>query len=315
MMPSFDAVNYSLRPSKSIQRQLVFEGVRRLQVAMNLARLVYVGMGSIWFTDFVMAHKLLGVEDMVSIEGNEIGSRRATYNSPFVTVKVREGFSSAVLPTLYVDEFYANRPWMVWLDYDYELNESVKLDMRSVIENCPENSIFLVTFDGKDSRYGEAPERPELLRRVLGSVVPDDLKKEACQEGEMRETLADLVLEFMGSVAAEMSRRGGFVPAFRAIYQDGPPMVTVGGVLPALGNELIAKSTVGADDWPCWPLEPIRAPHLTIREAGALQSQLPCQRKLSRVDVQALGFDLEEQQVEAFQNYYRQYPAFAQIIA
>jgi hypothetical protein len=38
-MPSFDVVNYSLRPSKSIQRQLVFEGVRQLQGGLNLARL------------------------------------------------------------------------------------------------------------------------------------------------------------------------------------------------------------------------------------------------------------------------------------
>jgi len=314
-MPSFDAVNYSLRPSKSIQRQIVFEGVRILQDTMDLQRLAYIGMGSIWFTDFVMAHKILGVEDMVSIECNEIGFRRARFNSPFITVRVREGLSSAVLPTLYVDEFYANRPWMIWLDYDYELNESIKLDIRSVVENSPGNSIFLVTFDGKDSRYDEAPQRPQLLRSLLGSVVPDELSKEECEGEQMRETLANLVIQFMGSIAADMARPGGFVPAFRAIYQDGPPMVTVGGILPVRGDEESAKSTVGAANWPCRPPRPIKAPNLTIREAAVLQSQLPCPRKLSREDVQALGFDLEEEQIEAFQSYYRQYPAFAQIIA
>jgi len=35
-MPSFDAINYSLRPSKSIQRQLVFNGVRMLQSHLHL---------------------------------------------------------------------------------------------------------------------------------------------------------------------------------------------------------------------------------------------------------------------------------------
>jgi hypothetical protein len=69
-MPSFDAVNYSLRPSKSIQRQLVFAGVRALQDSLDPAQ-VYVGFGSIWFTDFVMAHKMLRIDDMVSIEGDE----------------------------------------------------------------------------------------------------------------------------------------------------------------------------------------------------------------------------------------------------
>lgn len=64
-MASFDVVNYSLRPSKCIERQLVFEGVRALQMQMDLNQLVYVGFGSVWFTDFVVAHKILGVDDMV----------------------------------------------------------------------------------------------------------------------------------------------------------------------------------------------------------------------------------------------------------
>jgi hypothetical protein len=314
-MPSFDAVNYSLRPSKSIQRQIVFEGVRLLQGRIDLSNLVYIGMGSIWFTDFVMAHKLLGVDDMVSIEDNEIGFSRANFNRPFKTVTVRKGLSSAVLPTLYVDELYLGRPWMVWLDYDYELKESVKDDIRSVIENCPVNSILLITVDGKDRRYDDLSYRPGLFRSVLGSVVPDDLPVEACEGERLRETLADLILECMRAIAAEFSRPGGFVPAFRAIYQDGPPMVTVGGILPSPENAQSIRSVVGAVNWPCRPSKPIKAPHLTIREAAVLQSQLPCQRRLSREEVQSLGFDLEDEQIEAFETYYRQYPAFAQIIA
>jgi hypothetical protein len=314
-MPSFDAVNYSLRPSKSIQRQLVFEGVRLLQGQIGLEGLAYIGFGSIWFTDFVMAHKLLGVNDMISIESHEIGFSRARYNRPFKTVTVLKGLSSVVLPTLYVDEHYVGRPWMVWLDYDYALGESIKDDIRSVIENSPANTILLVTFDGKDEKYGDLSRRPGLLQSVLGSVVPDDLTVEACEGKQILDTLADLVLGYMGAVAANYSRPGGFVPAFRVIYQDGPPMVTVGGFLPVPEIAQSAKSLVGASNWPCRPPKPIRAPHLTIREAAALQSQLPCTQKLSREDIRDLGFDLEDEQIEAFENYYRQYPAFAQIVA
>ena len=56
-MPSFNVVNYSLRPSKSIQRQVVFEGVRNLQSRLDAEDQMYVGFGSIWFTDFILAHK------------------------------------------------------------------------------------------------------------------------------------------------------------------------------------------------------------------------------------------------------------------
>lgn len=314
-MPSFDSINYSLRPSKSIQRQLVFEGVRRLQVVLDLERLVYVGFGSIWFADFLLAHRLLQIEDMVSIESNEIGYKRAVFNAPYATVRVKHGFSFDVLPKLYEDPQIRGRPWFIWLDYDYELNESVCGDLRSVIENAPANSILAVTFSGLEKKYGNPPDRPARLRDILGAAVPDDLSKLACKDDAMQDTLANLCLDFMTSVAADISRPGGFVPSFRAIYRDNAPMVTVGGVLPAKGAARTARDEVNGAGWPGRPAGQIQAPHLTIREAVALQSKLPCRTKLTRADIEALGFDLEEEQLIAFQRYYREYPSFAQIVS
>jgi hypothetical protein len=314
-MASFDVVNYSLRPSKSIQRQIIFDGVRILQSCLDLDQLVYIGFGSIWFTDFVMAHKMLGVQDMVSIEGDEIGYSRAVFNSPFATVRVFRGLSRTVIPVLYGDQKITGRPWMVWLDYDYAFDEDVKDDVRSIIENAPANSILLVTFNGNETKYGHAPNRPERLRQLFGDVVPDDLPKSACMDKAMQETLANLAMDLMQSVAAELARPGGFVPAFRAIYRDTTPMVTVGGLLPVRGAARIAADVVNGAEWRCRPVKPIEAPNLTIREAALLQSQLPRAEKLSREFVQSLGFDLEVEQIEAFEQYYRQYPSFAQIIA
>jgi hypothetical protein len=314
-MASFDAVNYSLRPSKSIQRQLVFSGVRLLQDGLDLERLVYIGFGSIWFTDFVMAHKLLGVDDMVSIEGDEIGYRRARYNSPFATVRVFQGKSYDVLPSLYDDAVIKSRPWLVWMDYDYGLDETVRSDLRSLIENAPANSVLLVTFNGLESKYGKPPERPGRLREILGSVVPDDLAKEDCKDEAMQRTLAQLTTDYMKSVAADLSRPGGFVPAFRLLYRDGAPMVTVGGILPTKGAARVAVDMVARTSWPGIPPMPIVAPHLTIREASALQALLPSAARLTRETIQTLGFDLEDEQIAAFETYYRQYPSFAQIVA
>ena len=143
-MASFDIVNYSLRPSKNIQRQIVFDGIRILKSELELANMVYVGLGSIWFTDFVMAHKSLDIRDMISIESKEIGYARAVFNKPYATVHVRHGHSSQVLAELYEDENIRNRPWVVWLDYDVHLDEVLIDDIRSVIENSPETRCFLL---------------------------------------------------------------------------------------------------------------------------------------------------------------------------
>jgi hypothetical protein len=164
-------------------------------------------------------------------------------------------------------------------------------------------------------KYGSAPDRPDRLRDILGSVVPDDLSKNACRDEKLLQTLATFTLDYMTSVAADLARPGGFVPAFRIIYKDSAPMVTVGGVLPAKGAARVASDIAGDNKWVGMPAQPINAPHLTIREASALQALLPCVDKISRDDVRKLGFDLDEEQITAFQTYYRQYPAFAQIIA
>lgn len=315
-MPSFDAINYSLRPSKSIQRQIVFDGVRMLPDVMDLDRLAYVGFGSIWFTDFVLAHKLLRIDDMVSIESDDIGYSRATFNAPYSTVRVEHGLSTSILPKLFDDSSLAGRPWMLWLDYDYEFDDSVKDNVRSVIENAPVNSILIITFNGLDRKYGEKPAaRIEHLRELLGSVVPDELEPTSCKAEQMQTTLADLGLDFMKSIAADIARPGGFVPAFRVLYRDGAPMVTIGGVLPARGAARGVRDLVNGASWPARPAKPITAPHLTMREAAVLQSLLPCTTKLTRTDIQKLGFDLEDDQIEAFETYYRQYPAFAQIVS
>jgi hypothetical protein len=130
----------------------------------------------------------------------------------------------------------------------------------------------------------------------------------------MQTTLANLTLDYMRSIAADLARPGGFVSAFRIIYKDSTPMVTVGGVLPAKGAARIASDLVNEASWPGRPAKRITAPHLTMREAATLQAKLPSAVKLSRAVVQGLGFDLEDEQIEAFQTYYREYPAFAQIV-
>ena len=314
-MASFDLVNYSLRASKGIQRQLVFEGVRKLQTQLDLERLVYIGYGSIWFTDFVLAHRLLEIDDMVSMESDDVGFRRAMFNSPYSTVRVLHGTSSALLPTLYTDESLQARPWLVWLDSDNGFDEALKADVASVVENAPSNTVLLITFNGHEMKYGAAPDRPKRLQDLFGAAVPDNLSKKACKDERMQETLADFALAYIQSAANDLARSGGFVPAFRIIYRDNAPMISVGGILPSRGAARIAASLVSELSWKCRPAKPITAPNLTLREVSVLQSRLPNPAPLDRLAVQALGFDLEEAQLEVFQAYYRQYPSFAQIVA
>lgn len=309
-MASFDSINYSLRPNKQIERAIAFHGVRRLSNHLPLSDLVYVGFGSVWFTDFQLAHKVLGIEDMRSMEENEIGYRRAVFNSPYKTVSVSPLSSGAALPEFQADETINKRPWLIWLDYDDALNQAITTDIEWVIENSPANSILLVTVSATPAAYGRPKQRPDYIKSVLGSVA-DDVSEDDCRT-PLPSTLAKLILDFMKSKAVGMARPGGFTPAFKLMYKDSATMVTVGGVLPAKGARAIINNVV-ADSWEALIDDIIEAPHLTYREMVVLQAQLPTKKRLTRKAVQKLGFDLQESQIESFERYYRFYPSFAQI--
>lgn len=314
-MASFDSVNYSLRPSKSIQRQLVFDGVRTLQGRIDLGRMIYVGLGSIWFTDFVLAHKHLGIEKMFSIEADEIGYARASFNAPFATIDVHSGLSDDILPEMLADAALKDRPWFIWMDYDGPCSEGVIGDARNIIDGAPENSIFVLTFNAHEMSYGHAGDRHERMRDLFGDSVPDDLAKRSLKGDRFQETIARLTADFLLSYTAEIAREGGFLPSFRLIYKDTSPMVSVGGILTSAENRSAFEALVGDPQWRCLPEEPIIAPNLTLKEAVMIQALLPRIGNLSRDDIRALGFDLEDAQIRAFQNYYQQYPSFAQILS
>lgn len=315
-MASFDSVNYSLRPSKSVQRGLVFEGLRAISTALGLDNAVYVGFGSIWFTDFVMAHKVLSIDDMVSIEANEIGFRRAVFNKTYRTITMMHGLSQEKLPELLLIQGYVARPWIVWLDYDSALNEGVVQDFQWVLNNAPPNSICLFTFSATQNAYGDKPiHRPARIKALLGDVVPDDLSKDACSKEALPVTLAQLAMDYLKSEVADSARPGGFVEAFRIPYLDSVGMVTVGGILPAVGAVPAVRSVVSSDTWRCLTNEVIQAPQMTLKEVAALQAELPQIMQITRAHIQSLGFDLQDEQIQSFQRYYKYLPNFAEIVA
>lgn len=314
-MASFDSINYSIRPSKSVQRGIVFEGLRRISDVIDIRNAVYVGFGSIWFTDFVQAHKVLDIDDMVSIEGDEIGFRRATFNRTFRTISVVEGRANAKLPDILEMEGYCARPWIIWLDYDSALDEEVVEDMQWVLSNAPPNSVVLFTLSATQNAYGKPKQRPDRIRKLLGDVVPDELTKDDCMKETLPITLANLVVNFFKSEVADAARPGGFVEAFRLPYLDSVAMVTVGGILPAKGAASAARALVADARWKGIVAEIIEAAPMTLREIATLQAELPAVDALTRERIRELGFDLHERQVESFQRYYKYLPSFAEIVA
>lgn len=313
--PSFTAVNYSLRPSKTIQRGLVFDGLRQLQERLDWRKVSYVGFGSIWFTDFILAHKVLGISKMYSIEANEIGYRRARFNKPYSFVRVKLGYSYDVLPEMYSQVQFRQAPSIVWLDYDGKLTEDMTDELRNMVGYATEDSVLLVTFDASEKHYGNPEEALESLTELFGINATRRLRKSDVRGIKLAQTMADLTSNLLANASIRMSKSNECVPAFKIVYKDKATMVTVGAVFPAPERLVAIRRRVAGAKWPGTVPEPVVAPHLTSKEVAILQSKLPAAKSMSRTDVQALGFDLEEEQIQAFRQFYRHYPTFAQIIS
>jgi hypothetical protein len=92
-------------------------------------------------------------------------------------------------------------------------------------------------------------------------------------------------------------------------------MVTVGAVFPSPELQRKTLTKIQSPSWGGFVTEPIVAPHLTSKEVAVLQGALPSREELTRRSVQELGFDLEVDQLRAFQEHYRRYPTFAQVLS
>ena len=263
----------------------------------------------------MIAHERLGIDDMYSIESDDVAYARALFNAPYATVRVRHGIASDVLPALLEEEALANRPWIVWLDYDVEFNQAIAQDVSFVLERCAPGSALLITYNGNENKYGPRRTRPDLLTEFFGAVVPDGIDKRDCQGKNWQELLASYTLGFMEAVVLGGGRVERFTPAFKLIYRDTTPMITVGGLICSEKDSKTVRDVAQSPHWRCMPAEPISAPHLTLREVSVLRAEYPRQEGLSRSDVQALGFDLKEDQIQAFGTYYKEYPNFVQVVA
>lgn len=313
-MSSTNVVNFSLRQNKAIERSIVFDGIRLIADRVRLSDVVYVGFGSVWFSDFHLAHRTLDITTMISIEWDRVTYTRAAYNKPYKTVEVVHGSSEEVIPGLLERPELQGRPWVVWLDYDSIL-DSPKLDeLADMVRTLPDDSFLLTTYGARPGSYGKTEQRLERMRTLFGPSAPELPDDALILNPEVPPHLAESTERYLQAVASRSARRGGYVPCFRLTYDDLTPMVTVGGFLPST-NESQAGSQEITNDvaWMGRLTETIDTAPLTPKEVTALQAILPSDATLTAADVKALGFELLDQHIAAFQRHYLRFPTFSQI--
>ncbi|MDP9192817.1 MAG: hypothetical protein M3P06_14035 [Acidobacteriota bacterium] len=335
-MPSYEDINYALRPAKTIERKMLADAFHRLSAFASLTSYRYVGFGSTYFSDFILFHRALGITNMLSIEKDKSNAGRFEFNVPFDCVKMAYGRSTEVLPTLK----WKTRT-IAWLDYDGPLSADVLADVAFFAANAGSGSVLVVSVNANvadddadepsaDGATGVSVASPEAKTpqaaaerrlhkfksrvghtKVPATITSKDMRKWGIAEVSKR-IITNEITETLRARngALQSDDRVSYSQLFNFHYADRAKMLTVGGViyakreeprfLQALFEELDFVRMAG-------DAYSIEVPNLTYREIRSLEKQMPC-----GVDSALYAPGIPNVDVQKYARVYRFFPTFAE---
>lgn len=148
-MNSYEKINYKLRPQKRIERALIAQLINNFQHIIG-EKINYIGMGSLFYTDFVYFNKYCNLNKMISIEMmedehgvyDEKKEKRFRNNKPLDLIELIPKRTSEAIQELPFDQ--SN---FIWLDYDGCFVPAIIDDLESLIEKTTKSSIIAVSYN------------------------------------------------------------------------------------------------------------------------------------------------------------------------
>jgi hypothetical protein len=315
MSASFRRIDYSLRPAKHAERRMLNEIFRRLRPFQLVEKYHYVGLGSLWFSDFALFHRTLGIKKMQSIERDTSAKKRFEANKPFSSILVAYDTSSKVLPIL-----DWNSPAFVWMDYDEPIDSGMVLDIQTITARASSGTVLAVTVQCHQAceiaQAREELDGPTAIVRFknhLGAnIVPQSASEDDLYGWPLgvlsRKIFADqieatLATRNLGSTPEKLVR---FHPICEIEYLDGAKMTTFVGIFFAAEDDWRLRDC-GFDTLDFLPVPPapirIEIPILTMREIQDIERQLPTAAPL------AYGA-IPPSDADEFAKFYRYLPNF-----
>lgn len=307
-------VQYDLRACKQVERRMLVDAFQRLmQAGIPIQDYQYTGMGSIHFVDFVLMHRYLGINKMLSVEKNVSLKKSIEFNCPFGCIDTRVADIGDVIPDLSSDVSH-----ILWLDYDGVIENTFTRDLMLAIQQLPVGSIVLITVDVDPPGPASAEPAPEEWKSYYKEEVGTFLEEKLPVNEFRRSNLPALNTQILNrAIKRAMSGREhlSFEPLFNFLYADGHPMITLGGML---AGDAQQRSIHGSSLKLCnyfrssfsdSPFE-IRVPVVTRRERLFLDRNMPLETEGWTPD----EFELSVEDVVDYKSVYRYLPIFAELV-
>ncbi len=317
MSASFRNIDYSLRPAKYAERKMLSEIFRRLRPFDAVENYAYVGFGSLWFSDFALFHRALGIRDMTSIERVKTAKARIDANRPYSAIKMEYEESAVVLPQL-----DWSKKSFVWLDYDDPITNDMILDVQAVANHAVSGTVLAVSvqcMQAKEVQEAEedksGPKAIDLFRDRFGrELVPEGASEHQLVSWNLgalsRSTFAKQIGKILGARNMTLGtfEKLVFHPICEIEYKDNAKMTTMVGIFASV-KDMGTVALCGFDslDFLTATGKPIRidVPILTVREIRHLERQLPKNTVLLEYGAIPPG------DADHFAEFYRYLPNFA----
>lgn len=321
MSGSYERINYQLRPAKTIERKMLCEAFRRLYPFGEVRDYRYIGFGSTYFSDFILIHKTLGIENLISIEKDIEKRDRFLFNRPFSCIEIEFGNSTDILPAL-----DWNVRTIIWLDYDGKLIEDVLADIGFFCSSASSGSVIVISVNvHPDSNDNIPPDDVEeiakfrlqqLADRVREERIPRDTTGKELKGWGIATASHKIIRNEIDQILKE--RNGGrqqgnkmvYEQLFNFHYSDGAKMLTTGGIIFDQGQ----SSHYTSCNYNALPFirnqedsYEIDVPCLTYREIRHLEAQHPISDS-SNLNAHSIP----DSDLEMYSKVYKYFPTFSE---
>lgn len=307
---SYERVHYEFRPAKQVERRMLLDSFQKLMtVGFSIADYQYTGLGSIYFVDFIMFHRYLGVRNLLSIEHSRRIEKRVKFNKPFKLVRVEIGDIADYIPRLSHDLQH-----ILWMDYDHVLTEDMVNAVYMSSSQLSPGSLLLVTVDVEPP--GSPEDGQEEWKNHFVQEAGDYLWPKPNAKDFPRSKLPFINAQILDKVIKHglAGRKNvSFFPLFNFLYADGHHMLSLGGMIGREDDERKLRSLNRSelpflrDNLLADPYQ-IRVPLVTRKERLYLDSSMPCKSGWKPKD-----FELKDEEVTEYRKIYKYYPAYAEM--
>lgn len=301
-------VPYDLRTAKQIERRMIIDTFQRMgEAGFNISEYKYTGMGSIYFVDFVLFHRFLGIQKMLSVERDESIMKRVRFNKPYRNIDLEFKAIGDVIPSIDQDLKH-----ILWLDYDFIMSKTIVTDAINASAQLSTGSVLLITVDVETPPGKQKDWMTHFLSEAGDFCNPAWKVSDFGQSNLPRINIAILEAAIRQGLTGRMDVK--FLPLFNFLYADTHQMLTIGGVI---GTAAEARKVDGCrfDDAPYIRKklkdDPYRIPKLllTRKERVRLDAAMPAKRRWHPRE-----FELDEKTIALYKEVYRFFPSYAELM-